>query len=199
MMRSARHNSPRHRLNLAAGAGVAVIGALAAALAWWTLRRDAIVHSRRGYRPVQCSGRAERAGMTRAPHGLVFAIEGIVVAAALVAGLAWRTEHRAAIELTAEGSTGGDIGRAVPLMLANGCAGCHTINGVPGARGQVGPRLDSALGARVYIAGTLPNTPANMITWLRFSRRIQPHTGMPSTGISEQDARDIAAYLYALR
>jgi cytochrome c1 len=38
-----------------------------------------------------------------------------------------------------------------------------------------------------------------MVQWIRFSRQLDPHTAMPSTGISEQDARDIAAYLYALR
>ena len=83
-------------------------------------------------------------------------------------------------------------------MLANGCAGCHTIPGVPGAQGLVGPRLDGTLAQRVYIGGSLPNTPANLIRWLRASREVDPRTAMPSTHISEQDARDVAAYLYAL-
>jgi mono/diheme cytochrome c family protein len=84
-------------------------------------------------------------------------------------------------------------------MLANGCAGCHTISGVPSAQGKVGPPLDSSLSQKVYLAGNVPNNLENMIDWLRFSRRIDPHTAMPSTGISEQEARDVAAYLYALR
>jgi mono/diheme cytochrome c family protein len=123
---------------------------------------------------------------------------GIAVAAAIVASLTWWNERQAATRHEAQGSTGGQIARAVPLMLANGCAGCHTIDGVPGAQGMVGPTLDSSLPQKVYIAGTLQNTPANMIAWLRRSRDMQPQTAMPSTGISEQDARDIAAYLYAL-
>jgi len=137
--------------------------------------------------------------MPSALHRLALVGGGILGLAALVATLTWWNERRAAIEREAQGSTGGRIEQAVPLMLANGCAGCHTISGVPGAPGQVGPALDSALSGKVYIAGNLPNTPANMIEWLRFSRDIQPRTAMPSTGISEQDARDMAASLYALR
>lgn len=123
---------------------------------------------------------------------------GIALIAAIVASLTWLNERRAATQREAQGSTGGQIARAVPLMLANGCAGCHTIDGVPGAQGLVGPTLGSSLPQKVYIAGTLQNTPANMIAWLRRSRDMQPRTAMPSTGISEQDARDIAAYLYSL-
>jgi mono/diheme cytochrome c family protein len=96
--------------------------------------------------------------------------------------------------------TGGVGARAIPIMTANGCAGCHTIPGVPGAQGQVGPRLDGSLAARVYIGGGgLANNPENLIRWIRSARQINPHATMPSTRITEQQARDIAAYLYALR
>jgi cytochrome c1 len=119
-----------------------------------------------------------------------------IVAAALAGG--WFVQgQRLAREAAA--ATGGDPDRAMPIMLANGCAGCHTIPGVPGAQALVGPRLDSMLVQRVYIGGFLQNTPANLIRWLRFSHELNPLTAMPSTRISEQDARDVAAYLYALR
>lgn len=84
-------------------------------------------------------------------------------------------------------------------MMANGCAGCHTITGVPGAHGLVGPRLDATLATKVYVGGVLSNNPENLIRWIRAAREINPHTAMPSTGISEREARDVAAYLYALR
>ena len=96
-------------------------------------------------------------------------------------------------------ATAGVAERAIPVMLANGCAGCHTIPGVPGAQGLVGPRLDSSLSSKLYLGGVLPNNRQNMIRWLRSAREIAPHTAMPSTAISEQEARDVAAYLYALR
>ena len=110
------------------------------------------------------------------------------------------TKYRQAkIELQANAALSGVGQRAIPIMQANGCAGCHTISGVPGAQGQIGPRLDSTLVSKLYIAGVLPNSRENMIQWLRSSRELVPHTAMTSTGISEQEARDVAAYLYAMR
>jgi mono/diheme cytochrome c family protein len=121
-----------------------------------------------------------------------------VVFVVALAAAAWTYRDRH-IEREVNAATGGVAARAIPVMLANGCGGCHTISGVPGAEGKVGPRLDATLSSKSYLAGVLPNTWENMVRWLRFAREIEPHTAMPSTGISEQQARDVAAYLYALR
>ncbi|MCG7324810.1 c-type cytochrome [Achromobacter sp. ACRQX] len=77
------------------------------------------------------------------------------------------------------------------------CVTCHAIPGVPGAWNYVGPALDQ-MGERPYIAGVLPNTPANMERWLRNPPAVKPGTAMPDLGVSEQDARDIAAFLRTL-
>ncbi len=79
-----------------------------------------------------------------------------------------------------------------------GCNNCHEISGVPGARGLIGPPLDG-IGQRYYIAGELPNTPDNLMLWIAHPRHVEPHTAMPEMGVTEQDSRDIAAYLYTLR
>ncbi|MBV8892379.1 MAG: c-type cytochrome [Acidobacteria bacterium] len=95
--------------------------------------------------------------------------------------------------------TGGGNARAGREVIRNyGCNACHTIPGVPGARGLVGPPL-AGIGDREYLAGELPNTPANMMRWIEHPHRIEPHTVMPEMNVSEQDSRDIAAYLYTLR
>jgi len=125
-------------------------------------------------------------------------LAGITVTVAALAGAAWYRSNDERINREAALATGGDARRAIPIMLANGCAGCHTISGAPGAEGLVGPSLDGKLATRSYIGGSLPNSTANLVRWLRFSRDVNPHTAMPSTLISEQDARDVAAYLYAL-
>jgi cytochrome c len=78
-------------------------------------------------------------------------------------------------------------------MIRYGCAGCHIISGVPG-EGQAGPPL-RRFGARVYIAGKLPNSRANLVQWLINPASIDPHTAMPITGINEAEARVVAAYL----
>jgi cytochrome c1 len=92
--------------------------------------------------------------------------------------------------------TGGDPSRAPPLMTRYGCAGCHTIDGIPGADGRVGPPLNELI-ERVYIGGAVPNNAGNLVGWLLDPPRFAPHAAMPPPGLSESEARDIAAYLYA--
>ena len=94
--------------------------------------------------------------------------------------------------------TGGDADRGKALILQFDCGSCHTIPGVRGARGLVGPPL-LWFARRTFIAGLLPNSPANLVTWIRAPRSIEPRTAMPAVGLSEQQARDVAAYLYTLR
>jgi cytochrome c2 len=78
-----------------------------------------------------------------------------------------------------------------------GCGACHLIPGVPGARGRVGPPLDNVT-ARMYIAGVTENKPDNLISWIRDPQMVDSATAMPKTGVTERQARDIAAYLYTL-
>lgn len=120
-------------------------------------------------------------------------LKGSVVAAlALLA--AGCTDHGTKVAARAIG----DARHGRSLAEVYGCGSCHEIPGVSGANGRVGPPLDH-MGARTLVAGLLPNTPANMVTWLRTPQSIVPGNGMPNTAMSERDARDIAAYLYTLR
>lgn len=94
--------------------------------------------------------------------------------------------------------TGGVPRRGRVILRKYGCHACHTIPGVEGARGTVGPPLDR-LGSRPYLAGRLPNTPENLLRWIRDPQGIEPGTAMPNMHVTEQDGRDIAAYLYTLK
>lgn len=94
--------------------------------------------------------------------------------------------------------THGDPERGRAFLRRFGCAGCHTIPGVPGANALVGPSLDG-IAERVYIAGVLTNTPDNLVKWIVAPRAVDPKTAMPNTGVSPDQARDIASYLYTLR
>ncbi len=95
--------------------------------------------------------------------------------------------------------TGGGNARAGRQDIRKyGCNACHTIPGIAGARGLVGPPLDG-IASREYIAGELQNTPENLMKWIQHPHQVEPHTVMPDMNVSDQDSRDIAAYLYTLR
>lgn len=88
-----------------------------------------------------------------------------------------------------------DLGRAA--FGRYGCGGCHVIPGVDRAAGRVAPPLDG-FSQRAFVAGVLSNTPENLIAWIRHPQQISPRTAMPDLGVTHEDARDMAAYLYAL-
>jgi cytochrome c len=83
---------------------------------------------------------------------------------------------------------------ASDLIVQYGCESCHVIPGVPGAVGKVGPSLES-LNQRSYLAGTLSNNPANLQQWIMHPQSIQPGTAMPEMGVTQEDAKEIAAFL----
>ena len=93
---------------------------------------------------------------------------------------------------------GGDAERGAVLMVREACGACHQIPGIQEAEGEVGPPL-SGMARRTIIAGVLPNTPQNMARWIRDPQGVVPGNAMPDVGVSEQQARDMAAYLDTLR
>ena len=78
------------------------------------------------------------------------------------------------------------------------CVTCHEIPGIVGANAPVGPPL-AGIGSRLMLGGVLHNSPENMVRWLREPQKFAPLTAMPDLGVSERDARDIAAYLATLK
>lgn len=83
---------------------------------------------------------------------------------------------------------------APQLMTQYGCPTCHVIPGVPGAVGKVGPSLDD-LAQRSYLAGSVQNTPANLVAWIQHPQHYRPGTAMPEMGVTDADARQIARFL----
>ena len=146
------------------------------------------------------------------PAGLVYLAAGLALFAAwlrhsgrgavatlgsilVVAGLASSCTNGHA--RLAESVAGGDVRRGAAAVSRHGCPACHTIAGIANARGLAGPPL-TGIAKRLYIGGVLPNTPENMIRWIRDPKAIDEKTVMPVLGISTQDATDIAAYLYSI-
>lgn len=95
-------------------------------------------------------------------------------------------------------ATGGDVQRGKAVITRYGCGSCHTIPGIENAAGMVGPPL-ILFGRRTYIAGEVANSPENLVHWLLDPKSIEAGTAMPALGLSDQEARDAAAFLYTLR
>jgi cytochrome c oxidase assembly factor CtaG/cytochrome c2 len=122
----------------------------------------------------------------------------MIIVFALGAGTFLTACDRSETYHAAAAMTGGDPERGSDALASYGCTSCHTIPGIREARGLVGPPLTS-IGSRVYLAGRLPNTPDNIKKWIQHPRAVDEKTAMPETGVTDADARDIAAYLYTLR
>jgi cytochrome c2 len=122
------------------------------------------------------------------------ALAAVIVVAAAIAALMWQAQHQA--ERAARAMAGGDPAQAPDIMRRYGCAGCHTIPGIPGADGQVGGPL-ADIRHRVYVGGVITNAPDNLVRWIVSPQRFSPRSAMPTTGISEAEARDVATYLYS--
>ncbi|PZC48896.1 MAG: cytochrome c oxidase subunit 2 [Chloroflexi bacterium] len=89
--------------------------------------------------------------------------------------------------------------RGHDLVTARGCIGCHTIDGIPGAVGTIGPNL-THVGSRTRIAsGILERTPENVAAWLRDPQEAKPGNDMPNLNLSEDDISALVAYLDGLK
>lgn len=128
-------------------------------------------------------------------------LAGFAVVAVLIAGGGYLANQMAARhrpDQRVHMLTGGDpvAGRAELGRLP--CGGCHEIPGVRGAQGRVGSPLTHFSG-RTFIGGRAGNPPGALVQWIRHPHAIDPRSAVPPANVTEQQARDIAAYLYTLR
>ncbi len=94
------------------------------------------------------------------------------------------------------------------VFTTHACVACHRIAGTS-AVGQIGPDL-TKVGARWAIgAGTLDNTQQNIQTWIHNPQAVKPGAlmpgtktsggGLPPTGLTDEQVRQVAAYLSSLK
>ena len=106
----------------------------------------------------------------------------------------WAAEQRAdaAIPAAAEARAGQAV------FMSNACVSCHTISGTA-AQGRFGPDL-THFGSRLTIgAGILDNTPENLARWIGSTQHVKPGNLMPEVRLTDQQVRQLAAYLSNLR
>jgi cytochrome c2 len=92
----------------------------------------------------------------------------------------------------------GDASTGQRLVAQYQCGACHKIPETRGAGGEVGPTLEG-FGKLSYIAGRIPNQPEPLVAWLMDPPALKPGTAMPAMGLTEQEARHMAAFLYTLK
>jgi mono/diheme cytochrome c family protein len=91
-----------------------------------------------------------------------------------------------------------DAQRGKTALQQYACVACHRIPGITGPEARVGPPL-AGIASRQMLGGVLPNSPENLVRWIREPRKLAPLTAMPDLGVTERDARDMAAYLATLK
>lgn len=122
---------------------------------------------------------------------------GTIVVVVVIAGLivAWAYPGRVGEPVVDVQAGNAQLGR--DAIREFGCISCHSVPGVTGADTWVGPPLDN-WADRHYIAGRVPNDPETLVLFLLDPKYVDPETAMPVTGLTEDEARNIAAYLYTL-
>ncbi len=92
---------------------------------------------------------------------------------------------------------GADPARGLKVIERVGCGSCHTIPGLFWPKGQAAPPLENLAG-RALVAGKLANRPDVLAAFVRDAPALLPATAMPAMPMTEEESRDVAAYLYTL-
>jgi cytochrome c oxidase subunit 2 len=90
--------------------------------------------------------------------------------------------------------------RGEQVFEQNTCVACHTIRGLSGATGTVGPDLTHVGSRSTLGAGVIDNTPDNLRAWIRDAQQIKPGVLMPPfSSLSQADLDALVLYLAALK
>lgn len=88
--------------------------------------------------------------------------------------------------------------RGQALFQSVQCAMCHAVQGTI-AQGRNAPDLTHVASRRTIAAGTLPNTPANLASWIADPQKLKPGVNMPANPMSGEDLAALVAYLGTLK
>jgi len=85
------------------------------------------------------------------------------------------------------------------LAAQYGCNVCHVVPGVEGPQGSLGPSLAGVASRPALSFNTVQNTPENLVKYIQNPAALNPQSSMPPIGLTDADAKDIAAYLLTLK
>lgn len=112
---------------------------------------------------------------------------------------AWTKEQRLASvpPTSSEALAGVDVFNGKTGKQA--CGSCHTVNGLAGAEGQVGPDLTHLLSRTTFAGAIFDMTNENLVKWLENPPKRKAGSKMPNLGLSGDEINKLVAYLETLR
>ena len=120
---------------------------------------------------------------------------------AFVSGKAGGTPNQLGeLAAAADLSPGSPAAEGARIIATKPCVGCHTIPGIPGATGLVGPNLAGVASRSKIAGGAVSNTgPDDLKKWILNPAALKPGTAMPNVGLTDDEATQIVAYLETLK
>jgi cytochrome c oxidase subunit 2 len=107
----------------------------------------------------------------------------------------WLDDQSEAAPVPSDDTSPAGIGHG--LFTTKGCAGCHTIKGV--SQGRIGPDLTHLQSRTTFAGSVFKMTPVNLAAWLRDPPGEKPGSKMPNLKLSEDEIRNLVAYLETLK
>lgn len=93
-----------------------------------------------------------------------------------------------------------DAAAGKKIIGQKGCGGCHTIPGIPGATGSIGPNLNGVASRKTLAGGAVTNNgPDDIKRWISNPPGVKPGTLMPNLGLTDEEATQVVAYLELLK
>ncbi|HEX7128826.1 MAG TPA: cytochrome c oxidase subunit II [Rhodanobacteraceae bacterium] len=79
------------------------------------------------------------------------------------------------------------------------CAICHTVRGLAGSQGMMGPDLTHLMSRSTIAAGTLPNNTGHLAGWISNAQALKPGVDMPTENLDGPQLQALLAYLQTLK
>jgi cytochrome c oxidase subunit II len=106
----------------------------------------------------------------------------------------------AAAQPAAGGAPAANPADGAALIQQVGCGACHTVPGIAGATGSVGPNLGGVASRNRIAGGAVPNNgPDDLKRWIMNPSALKPGTIMPNLGLTDDQATKVVAYLETLK
>jgi cytochrome c1 len=133
----------------------------------------------------------------------VFAFALFQMNPALASGKAGGTPNQLGAPAGAAGGAltpGSPAAMGAQIIATKPCTGCHTIPGIPGATGTVGPNLGGVASRTKIAGGAVTNSgPDDLKKWIMDPAADKPGTAMPKVPLTDDELNYIVAFLETLK